>query len=103
MQIFDENLLDCGSSPALSSKVPNLCIFYFTLHRAFLFLCRGIGAIVYRVPELENDEMLKISLRSVDSEDTTPISEVIFLVILLSPVFFFLTNRVLFTRVCSKC
>lgn len=36
---------------------------------------RGIGAIVYRVPELENDEMLKISLRSVDSEDTTPISE----------------------------
>jgi hypothetical protein len=66
-------------------------------------LCRGIGAIVYRVPELENDEMLKISLRSVDSEDTTPISEVIFQVILLSPVFFFLTNRVLFTRVCSKC
>ncbi|XP_073260976.1 uncharacterized protein [Populus alba] len=42
---------------------------------AYLFLCRGIGAIVYRVPELENDEMLKISLRSVDSEDTTPISE----------------------------
>ncbi|KAG5229682.1 phosphoesterase [Salix suchowensis] len=36
---------------------------------------RGIGAIVYRVPELENDEMLKISLRSVDIEDTTPISE----------------------------
>lgn len=36
---------------------------------------RGIGAIVYRVPELENDEILKISLRSVDSEDTTPISE----------------------------
>ncbi|CAK7327912.1 unnamed protein product [Dovyalis caffra] len=36
---------------------------------------RGIGAIVYRVPELENDEMLKISLRSVDSEDTTPISQ----------------------------
>lgn len=91
MQIFDENLLDCGSSPALSSKVPNLCIFYFTLHSAFLFLCRGIGAIVYRVPELENDEMLKISLRSVDSEDTTPISEVIFLVILLSC--FFLPNK----------
>lgn len=36
---------------------------------------RGIGAIVYRVPELGNDQMLKISLRSVKSEDTTPISE----------------------------
>ncbi|KNA25806.1 hypothetical protein SOVF_003090 [Spinacia oleracea] len=36
---------------------------------------RGVGAIVYRVPELGNDQMLKISLRSVKSEDTTPISE----------------------------
>ncbi|KAF3438340.1 hypothetical protein FNV43_RR21102 [Rhamnella rubrinervis] len=36
---------------------------------------RAIGAVVYRVPELENDQLLKISLRSVDSEDTTPISE----------------------------
>lgn len=36
---------------------------------------RGIGAIVYTVPELGNDQMLKISLRSVRSEDTTPISE----------------------------
>ncbi|GLT65537.1 hypothetical protein SLA2020_379650 [Shorea laevis] len=36
---------------------------------------RGIGAVVYRVPELENDRLLKISLRSVDDEDTTPISE----------------------------
>ncbi|KAL4632961.1 hypothetical protein ACB092_04G087700 [Castanea dentata] len=36
---------------------------------------RGIGAVVYRVPELENDQLLKISLRSVDSEDTTPISQ----------------------------
>ncbi|ONI09495.1 hypothetical protein PRUPE_5G241200 [Prunus persica] len=36
---------------------------------------RGIGAVVYRVPELENDQMLKISLRSVDTEDTTPISQ----------------------------
>ncbi|KAK9115742.1 hypothetical protein Sjap_014689 [Stephania japonica] len=36
---------------------------------------RGIGAIVYRVPELENSEMLKISLRSVVIEDTTPISQ----------------------------
>ncbi|KAK9742851.1 hypothetical protein RND81_03G200400 [Saponaria officinalis] len=35
---------------------------------------RGIGAIVYRVPDLGNDQMLKISLRSVNSEDTTPIS-----------------------------
>ncbi|XP_004299480.1 PREDICTED: uncharacterized protein R106-like [Fragaria vesca subsp. vesca] len=36
---------------------------------------RGIGAVVYKVPELENDELLKISLRSVDSEDTTRISQ----------------------------
>ncbi|KAJ8625619.1 hypothetical protein MRB53_034149 [Persea americana] len=36
---------------------------------------RGIGAVVYRVPELKNDEFLKISLRSVENEDTTPISQ----------------------------
>ncbi|OIW20606.1 hypothetical protein TanjilG_16105 [Lupinus angustifolius] len=36
---------------------------------------RGIGAIVYKVPELENDQRLKISLRSVDKEDTAPISQ----------------------------
>lgn len=37
---------------------------------------RGIGAVVYRVPELENDEFFKISLRSEDWEDTTVISQV---------------------------
>ncbi|CAJ2667200.1 unnamed protein product [Trifolium pratense] len=36
---------------------------------------RGIGAVVYNVPELENDQKLKISLRSVENEDTTPISQ----------------------------
>ncbi|KAJ4960898.1 hypothetical protein NE237_020808 [Protea cynaroides] len=36
---------------------------------------RGIGAVVYKVPELGNEQILKISLRSVDVEDTTPISE----------------------------
>ncbi|KAK1406669.1 hypothetical protein QVD17_42177 [Tagetes erecta] len=36
---------------------------------------RGIGAVVYRVPELEDDQMLKISLRSIDNEDTTSISQ----------------------------
>lgn len=36
---------------------------------------RGIGAVVYGVPELKNDQMLKISLRSIDNEDTTPISQ----------------------------
>ncbi|KAL3642265.1 hypothetical protein CASFOL_013080 [Castilleja foliolosa] len=36
---------------------------------------RGIGAVVYRVPELENDQLLKISLRSISDEDTTPISQ----------------------------
>lgn len=36
---------------------------------------RGIGAVVYKVPELNNDRILKISLRSLGSEDTTPISQ----------------------------
>ncbi|KVI07732.1 hypothetical protein Ccrd_013921 [Cynara cardunculus var. scolymus] len=36
---------------------------------------RSIGAVVYRVPELENDQILKISLRSIGSEDTTSISQ----------------------------
>ncbi|XP_058090526.1 uncharacterized protein LOC131236960 isoform X3 [Magnolia sinica] len=36
---------------------------------------RGIGAVVYMVPELENNQLLKISLRSVGNEDTTPISQ----------------------------
>eukprot|EP00850_Spirogloea_muscicola_P005767 SM000026S09016 [mRNA] locus=s26:1022469:1025631:- [translate_table: standard] len=39
---------------------------------------RGIGAVVYLVPELQDSSMLKVSLRSLDEieEDTTPISEV---------------------------
>ncbi|KAJ4713604.1 DHHA1 domain protein [Melia azedarach] len=32
---------------------------------------RGIGAVVYRVPELQNDQVVKISLRSLDNEDTS--------------------------------
>uniref|UniRef100_A0A0A9DZ58 DHHA1 domain-containing protein n=1 Tax=Arundo donax TaxID=35708 RepID=A0A0A9DZ58_ARUDO len=36
---------------------------------------RGIGAVVYKVPELNNDQMLKISLRSLQHEDTTSISQ----------------------------
>ncbi|CAN6464095.1 unnamed protein product [Victoria cruziana] len=36
---------------------------------------RAIGAVVYRVPALENMHLLKISLRSVGSEDTTIISQ----------------------------
>ncbi|XP_038687250.1 uncharacterized protein LOC119986671 isoform X2 [Tripterygium wilfordii] len=36
---------------------------------------RGIGAVVYRVPELGNDQLLKVSLRSIGSEDTTLISQ----------------------------
>ncbi|KAL0356403.1 UNVERIFIED_CONTAM: hypothetical protein Sradi_4087200 [Sesamum radiatum] len=36
---------------------------------------RGIGAVVYSVPELDNDQLLKISLRSISYEDTTPISQ----------------------------
>ncbi|KAK1324797.1 hypothetical protein QJS10_CPA01g00203 [Acorus calamus] len=36
---------------------------------------RGIGAVVYKVPDLENDQLLKISLRSIEIEDTTVISQ----------------------------
>ncbi|XP_038976532.1 uncharacterized protein LOC103710566 isoform X3 [Phoenix dactylifera] len=36
---------------------------------------RGIGAVVYKVPEIGDDQMLKVSIRSVDAEDTTPISQ----------------------------
>ncbi|WVZ74171.1 hypothetical protein U9M48_022385 [Paspalum notatum var. saurae] len=36
---------------------------------------KGIGAVVYKVPELNNDQMLKISLRSLEQEDTTSISQ----------------------------
>lgn len=43
--------------------------------KSFEMKLRRIGAVVYKVPELENDQVLKISLRSVDIEDTTPISQ----------------------------
>ncbi|XP_071703699.1 uncharacterized protein [Rutidosis leptorrhynchoides] len=36
---------------------------------------RGIGAVVYKVPELNDDQILKISLRSLGTEDTTSISQ----------------------------
>ncbi|KAL0853389.1 hypothetical protein Bca101_058541 [Brassica carinata] len=36
---------------------------------------RGVGAVVYRVPELEDETKLKISLRSVEEEDTTVVSQ----------------------------
>ncbi|KDP45801.1 hypothetical protein JCGZ_17408 [Jatropha curcas] len=36
---------------------------------------RAIGAVVYRIPELQNDQLLKISLRSLGNEDTTNISK----------------------------
>ncbi|XP_047334072.1 uncharacterized protein LOC124937765 [Impatiens glandulifera] len=36
---------------------------------------RGIGAVVYKVPELADDCLLKISLRSGEGEDTTTISQ----------------------------
>ncbi|XP_039137987.1 oligoribonuclease NrnB isoform X1 [Dioscorea cayenensis subsp. rotundata] len=36
---------------------------------------RAVGAVVYRVPELKNNQLLKISLRSLGSEDTTIISK----------------------------
>ncbi|KAM1098717.1 hypothetical protein COP2_016354 [Malus domestica] len=53
-------------------KLPNSKAFSSGLKDLNL---QGIGAVVYRVPELENDQMLKISLRSVDTEDTTLISQ----------------------------
>ncbi|CAN8288116.1 unnamed protein product [Cochlearia groenlandica] len=36
---------------------------------------RGVGAVVYRVPELGDETKVKISLRSVGEEDTTPVSQ----------------------------
>ncbi|CAK9164363.1 unnamed protein product [Ilex paraguariensis] len=48
-------------------------------NRSHKMKMRGIGAIVYRVPELENDQLLKISLRSINCEDTTSISQVVFI------------------------
>ncbi|KAH0913917.1 hypothetical protein HID58_028363 [Brassica napus] len=36
---------------------------------------RGLGAVVYRVPELGDETKLKISLRSVEEEDTTVASQ----------------------------
>lgn len=36
---------------------------------------RGIGAVVYKVPELGKNEMLKVSLRSIGNEDTASISQ----------------------------
>lgn len=36
---------------------------------------RGIKTVVYGVFELKNDQMLKISLKSIDKEDTTSISQ----------------------------
>lgn len=47
------------------------------LHCSCWMYVRGIGAIVYKVPELENNEMLKVSLRSIGDEDTTSISQVL--------------------------
>lgn len=60
----------------------NLCnqfsVFSWTkLFYVLIYTLRGIGAVVYNVPELENNQKLKISLRSLDNEDTTPISQVI--------------------------
>jgi hypothetical protein len=48
-----------------------------TLFYGHICTFRGIGAVVYNVPELENDQKLKISLRSLENEDTTPISQVV--------------------------
>ncbi|KAG2313960.1 hypothetical protein Bca52824_017082 [Brassica carinata] len=38
---------------------------------------RGVGAVVYRVPELRDETKLKISLRSVEEENTTTVVVVI--------------------------
>ncbi|KAL3824946.1 hypothetical protein ACJIZ3_020975 [Penstemon smallii] len=66
----------------LAANADNICELRSELghqlaNKSLKMNLRGIGAIVYRVPELENDQLLKISLRSVREEDTTPISEVL--------------------------
>ncbi|EAY87100.1 hypothetical protein OsI_08498 [Oryza sativa Indica Group] len=51
------------------------CLRYVVLTRTNGTFSRSIGAVVYKVPELNNDNMLKISLRSLNEEDTTSISK----------------------------
>lgn len=47
------------------------------LHCSRRMYVRGIGAVVYKVPELGKNEMLKVSLRSIGNEDTASISQVL--------------------------
>ncbi|GJW32664.1 hypothetical protein Tco_0052696 [Tanacetum coccineum] len=54
--------------PTLGSLVTSLRMGSLTMMN---LAGRGIGAVVYRVPELKDDQILKISLRFLDSEDTT--------------------------------
>ncbi|XP_057813124.1 uncharacterized protein LOC131027153 isoform X2 [Cryptomeria japonica] len=44
--------------------------------KSFVLNLRPIGAVVYNVEELDKEDILKISLRSISSEDTTEISQV---------------------------
>jgi len=56
---------------------PRIYMINFLKSYTNFLLVGGIGAFVYNVPDLENDQRLKISLRSVENEDTTPISQVV--------------------------
>ncbi|KAK3415039.1 hypothetical protein EUGRSUZ_H00613 [Eucalyptus grandis] len=65
-----QQAVDADSISELRSELGNQLA-----DKSYKMKLRGIGAVVYRVPELENDQLLKVSLRSLDSEDTTHISQ----------------------------
>uniref|UniRef100_A0A0E0K3Q1 DHHA1 domain-containing protein n=1 Tax=Oryza punctata TaxID=4537 RepID=A0A0E0K3Q1_ORYPU len=65
---------ELGNQLAEKSRNLNLRQRYVVLTRTN-GTSRSIGAVVYKVPELNNDNMLKISLRSLNEEDTTSISK----------------------------
>ncbi|MCD7457565.1 hypothetical protein HAX54_035423 [Datura stramonium] len=68
---LDKNLaVNADSIPELRSELGNQLAV-----KSRNMKLRGIGAVVYKVSELENDEMLKVSLRSIDDEGLTSISQ----------------------------
>uniref|UniRef100_A0A7N0ZZH5 DHHA1 domain-containing protein n=1 Tax=Kalanchoe fedtschenkoi TaxID=63787 RepID=A0A7N0ZZH5_KALFE len=73
------NGVDChtGTNAVIADSIPELRseLGHQLATKSRNLNMRGIGAVVYKVPELENDEIVKISLRSIENEDTTPISQ----------------------------
>ncbi|XP_020260865.1 uncharacterized protein LOC109837157 isoform X1 [Asparagus officinalis] len=66
---------ELGDQLANKSRNLKLRVLFVCVDALMYPSMQGIGAVVYKVPEINNDRILKISLRSLDSEDTTPISQ----------------------------